>query len=172
MGRIFVFGPFTLDGQERLLTRDGFPVPIAPKAFDTLLLLLERAGKLVEKKTLLESVWPDVFVEDSVLTRTISDLRKALQQNGQKVWIETVPKFGYRFAAGVTRIGGPSAEQPLTAVPEASHEPARAKSNLFRWGLGLAVGAVVLLLIAQRLTSRTDQGLRSEERRVGKECRL
>ncbi len=161
MDRIFVFGPFTLDEQERLLTRDGSPVPIAPKAFDTLLLLLERAGKLVEKKTLLESVWPDVFVEDSVLTRTISDLRRALQHQGQDVWIETVPKFGYRFAAGVTRIegGSPSADQPLTALPAATKEPARAKSNLFRWGIGLAAGAVVLLLIAQRLTSTTDRGL-------------
>ncbi len=161
MRRIFVFGPFQVDEGERLLSRDGAAVPTAPKAFDTLLLLLEHPGKLVERKKLLDSVWPDVFVEDAVLTRTISDLRKALQQSEHEVWIETVPKFGYRFVAAVTQIeeAGPPTVQAPAAAPEASRGPAPAKSNRFGWSLGLAAGALILLLITQRPTSRTDPGL-------------
>ena len=161
MLRIFAFGPFRLDERERLLSREGAAVPIAPKTFDTLLLLLEHAGKLVEKRKLLESVWPDVFVEEAVLTRTISDLRKALQQGEKEVWIETVPKFGYRFMAAVAQVeeAGPPAEHAPAAVPQASLRPTPARPHLLRWGLGLAAGALVLLLVAQRLTSKTDRGL-------------
>lgn len=114
MKRIFTFGPFELREGERLLRRGGSPIPLAPKAFDTLLLLVENSGRLVDRAQLLGSVWKDVHVEEAVVTRVISDLRRALRQTKQEVWIETVPKFGYRFAAGV-KIEG-NAPEPVSAT--------------------------------------------------------
>jgi len=101
MPRILEFGPFCLDEAERTLLRDGAAVNLAPKAFDVLLVLLANANRLVEKRRLFEKVWGGVHVDEAVLTRAISDLRKALGQTRDQVWIETVPKFGYRFAAEV-----------------------------------------------------------------------
>jgi TolB-like protein len=100
---------------ERGLEREGIPIPLTPKAFDTLLLLVSSGNRLVDKKFLLASVWGGVHVGESVLTRAISDLRKALQQTEGEVWIETVPKFGYRFVAEVRNIGNsPCAVPPHT----------------------------------------------------------
>ena len=101
MARILEFGPFRLDEAERTLSRDGASVNLAPKTFDVLLVLVSNANRLVEKSKLLGTVWGDVHVDEAVLTRAISDLRKALGQTSDQVWIETVPKFGYRFAAQV-----------------------------------------------------------------------
>ncbi len=99
---IFEFDQFRLDVSERLLLRDGKPVAMTPKVFDTLLLLVENAGRLVNKNELMNRIWPDSFVEEGTLTRNISDLRKALGEHatGRK-FIETVPKHGYRFVAEV-----------------------------------------------------------------------
>src|SRR5712691_567469 len=94
---LYKFGPFRLDPTERLLTRDGVPVPLTPKAFETLVLLAERSGHLVEKDELMRKIWPDVFVEEVGLARNISVLRKVLGDG----YIETVPRGGYRFVASV-----------------------------------------------------------------------
>ncbi len=109
MKRLYIFGPFELSEGERLLRRAGSPIPLPPKAFDTLLLLVENSGRLVDRGQLLASVWKDVHVDEAVVTRMISDLRRSLRQTEQEVWIETVPKFGYRFAAGV-RVEGSKQE--------------------------------------------------------------
>jgi Tol biopolymer transport system component/DNA-binding winged helix-turn-helix (wHTH) protein len=103
---VYEFGPFRLDPAERLLLRAGTPVSLTPKVFDTLLVLVENGGHLVEKDALMKRLWPDTFVEEVTLARNISDLRKALAEdsNGQK-YINTVPKRGYRFVASVTEAG-------------------------------------------------------------------
>ncbi len=101
MSSFFDFGPFRLDARERTLRRDGVAVNLTPKSFDLLLLLLAHRHTLVEKNRILSAVWGDVHVDESVLTRGISDLRKALGQTDAQVWIETVPKFGYRFVGEV-----------------------------------------------------------------------
>jgi Tol biopolymer transport system component/DNA-binding winged helix-turn-helix (wHTH) protein len=102
---VYEFGPYRLDVAERLLLRDGSPVPLTPKVFDTLLVLVENSGHLVEKDELMKRLWPDTFVEEVTLARNISDLRKALAEasNGQK-YIDTVPKRGYRFIASVSEV--------------------------------------------------------------------
>jgi DNA-binding winged helix-turn-helix (wHTH) protein len=94
---------FRLDAGERQLLRDGKPVQLAPKVFDTLVALVENSGRLVDKDELMTRLWPDTFVEEATLARNISDLRKALGESpsGDK-YIETVPKGGYRFVAPVT----------------------------------------------------------------------
>jgi len=102
---LYEFGPFQLDPPERLLLCDGQPVSLTPKAFDLLLALVDRSGHLVEKDELLRTVWPGSFVEEGNLAVTISQLRKALNDDrGQHRYIETVSKKGYRFVAEVKRL--------------------------------------------------------------------
>ena len=66
----YAFGPFRLDTEERVLSRDSRPVALAPKAVETLLVLVENAGRLVEKDDLMKKVWPDSFVEEGNLSKT------------------------------------------------------------------------------------------------------
>jgi len=99
---LYEFGPFVLDADERVLLREGQPVSLAPKAFDTLLALIEKSGRIVGKDELLNRVWPDSFVEEGNLAFNISVLRKALAGGADDVqFIETVPKRGYRFVTPV-----------------------------------------------------------------------
>lgn len=98
----YEFGPFRIDVTERtLLAREG-SIQLTPKAFDTLLLLVENSGHVLDKRELMEKVWPESFVEENNLAQNISLLRKALgrEETGAK-YIETVPKRGYRFVAEV-----------------------------------------------------------------------
>jgi len=115
---IYEFGPFRLDAAEHLLLRDGEAVPLTPKAFDLLLALVERHGRLLEKDELLKLVWPDTFVEEANLASNISQLRKALGEgeNGQR-FIETAPKRGYRFIATVKKIEDKRAEPTNEGQP-------------------------------------------------------
>jgi DNA-binding winged helix-turn-helix (wHTH) protein len=101
----FRFGDFSLNPAERRLVCRGKRVPLTPKLFDTLLLLVMSAGHLVEKETFLKQIWPDAFVEESSLAQNISVLRKILEDDGNgNKFIETVPKRGYRFVAEVQQL--------------------------------------------------------------------
>jgi eukaryotic-like serine/threonine-protein kinase len=104
--RALAFGPFRLDAGERLLLRGGQPVALTPKAFDLLVHLVERPGRLVEKQALMAALWPDAVVEEANLAYTVSALRKALGegQDGEQ-FIQTVPTRGYRFVAPVAETG-------------------------------------------------------------------
>ena len=99
---LYEFSIFRLDPEERVLLRNGKPVPLAPKTFDILLVLVENHGQVLEKGELMRRVWPDAFVEENNLAQNISLLRKVLSESacGTKC-IETIPKRGYRFAADV-----------------------------------------------------------------------
>ncbi len=100
----YEFGPFRIDLAKRLLLREGVPVPLAPKAFETLLALVEKAGEAVKKEDLLNEVWPDSFVEEGSLTRNVSVLRKVLDEGrAAHEYIETLPRVGYRFVSRVRR---------------------------------------------------------------------
>jgi TolB-like protein len=104
---VYEFGPFRVDAAQHLLFRDGVPVPLTPKAFDTLLVLVENSGRLVEKDNLMKEVWPDSFVEEGSLTRNISVLRKLLGGDSADTrYIETLPKRGYRFTVSVSQLEG------------------------------------------------------------------
>jgi len=122
---LYGFGAYRLDTLERVLLRDGHPVTLPPKDLETLLALVERAGHIVEKRELLEKVWPGVFVEEGNLARHIFNLRHVLgdARDGRK-YIETIPKRGYRFVAAVTKLDPPEisqietqADQPLEPLP-------------------------------------------------------
>ena len=102
---LYEFGTFRLDPQERLLWREGEMVWLTPKAFDTLLALVEQSGHVLSKDQLMDRIWPNSFVEEANLAQNISILRKTLGENtdGQK-FIETLPKRGYRFVAPVSKV--------------------------------------------------------------------
>jgi TolB-like protein/DNA-binding winged helix-turn-helix (wHTH) protein len=96
----YEFGSFALDADKRLLVRDGVPVPLAPKALETLLALIEYRDRVVTKDELLQRIWGDTVVEEGGLTRNISILRKALgEKPDDHQYIVTVPGRGYRFVA-------------------------------------------------------------------------
>ena len=98
---LYEFGPFRLDPGERLLLREGQHVPLTPKAFETLLILVENCGHVINKDELLKKVWPDTFVEEVNLAKNVSYLRKILGGEQTTQYIETIPKRGYRFVASV-----------------------------------------------------------------------
>src|SRR5215471_11072004 len=100
--RFYEFGPFRLDSKSCVLLRAGAVVPLNPKAFDTLRVLVENHGSPVGKDELMKLVWPDTFVEETNLTQQISILRKALGDSPEgSSYIETIPKRGYRFVAAL-----------------------------------------------------------------------
>lgn len=122
---LYDFGPFRLDLHERMLLRDGAYIPLTPKAFETLVVLIEHSGKIVDKEELLRLVWPDTFVEDVTLAKNVSMLRKVLGESEAHRYIDTIPKRGYRFVAQVRvsddPVAVPSAPPMLTNTPQ---EPA------------------------------------------------
>jgi Tol biopolymer transport system component/DNA-binding winged helix-turn-helix (wHTH) protein len=100
--QLYEFGPYVIDARSRILLKDGTTVRVTPKAFDTLLVLVQHASQVVEKEQLLREVWPDIFVEEGILSHNIHGLRKALgDDSSEPRYIETIPKRGYRFVAPV-----------------------------------------------------------------------
>lgn len=115
IGEQIVFSPFHLDLRAGRLSRDGHPLELPPKAFSVLRYLAERPEQLVSKDELLGAIWPDVFVGDSVLKVTISELRRVLDDAvRQPKYIETAHRRGYRFVAKTTH-------QPSVAAPKTSY---------------------------------------------------
>ncbi len=95
--RFYSFDVFRVDPDERLLFKGDREVPLTPKVFDTLLVLLENSSHVLTKQELMQKVWPDSFVEENNLAQNISVLRKAIGER----FIQTVPKRGYRFIGDV-----------------------------------------------------------------------
>jgi Tol biopolymer transport system component/DNA-binding winged helix-turn-helix (wHTH) protein len=140
--RAYRFGPYILDPSRRTLTRGSDAVPIAGKAFDVLLVLLERHGQVVEKPELLRLVWPDTIVEEANLSQQIFMLRKLLgEAPDRRSYIATAPKRGYGF------FGDVQVEAPASA-PAAALEPAAARDDLpvVRLSMTLPAGAPLALL--------------------------
>ncbi len=114
--QVYEFGGYQLDAAKRRLWRGSEPADLAPKVMETLVVLLEHHGDLVEKGDLMKAIWPDSFVEEANLAVNISALRKVFEQGGTgERYIETVPRRGYRFVVTVREIG------------EAAAAPAEAK---------------------------------------------
>ncbi len=115
--REYQFGPFHLDARERRLSRGGEMIPLRLKVFDTLLVLVENAGRLITKQDLLDAIWPETTVEENNLNHNVSVLRKALGERatGQQ-YIETVPRVGYRFVAPVDTIAATPARPPTASA--------------------------------------------------------
>lgn len=176
--RLYRFDRIVVDPVRRLLLRDGDPVAITPKAFSLLLALIEQRGEVVDKRELLQQVWPDTFVTEANLTQNISSLRKALgERAGEHRYILTVPGRGYSFVAESFEVAvvdeGPAeaaepvpTNEPEETLPAAAEEippqepvgePAVAPDRVPRWRVAAAVllgvlglGAVAALLMLLR----------------------
>ena len=151
---LYEFGPFRLDPQEHTLVRDGLRIPLRPKVYDMLLVLIENRGHLVDKEQLMSLVWQEQFVEEGNINKNISMLRRALGEgDNSQQFIETVPKRGYRFIGDVRKVK--TYETSTTRrVPAQAHWYSR------RWipvlvVPALVVTAVLYFLIYGRRVSRT-----------------
>jgi Tol biopolymer transport system component/DNA-binding winged helix-turn-helix (wHTH) protein len=140
--QLYEFGPFRVDPEKELLLREGETVPLTPKTFQILLVLIRNRKELVTKDELLKAVWPDTFVEEANLSRNIFLLRKALGESPQDhQYVVTVPGRGYRFAEEVQFVP----EQPLNIVA-ASHARVQVEVRESRRRPWLAMVAGVLAI--------------------------
>ena len=152
--RFYEFDRFRIDTKRRLLTRDGEPIAIKAKALDTLVLLVQHAGRLLEKEELMNRLWPDTAVEEANLTQNIFEVRKALGEvPGEQRFIATVARRGYRFVAEVRAIGDePSAHDDLAAGDRQSKPPLVGPERFARRTVIYAgVAAIVLSLLGTGL---------------------
>ncbi len=126
--------------------RDGVVVPLTPKAFDLLVVLVRNSGHVLEKKELLDAVWPDSFVEEGNLAQHVSILRRTLgERSGEPQYIQTVPRRGYRFITPVREPLGCDAEAAGEPVPRISKRSARRWVAVCGLSAGLlALGAVLI----------------------------
>jgi DNA-binding winged helix-turn-helix (wHTH) protein len=137
---LYAFGPFRVDVAERVLTKGQQVIPLTPKAFDTLLVLVCNSGRVVEKDELLKEVWPDTFVEEGVLAVNVAAIRKALSDGEEgPSYIETVPRRGYRFIGSVHPL-----EKLAGDAATAQESDGRKKSLAKSWGLAAGLLALVL----------------------------
>ena len=178
----YEFGPFRLDTSEHSLCRDGQVVPLEPKAFNLLKVLVQNNGRLLQKEDLLKEVWPDAFVEEGNVNRNISILRKVLGEHSSgETYIETVPKRGYRFVATVKTmpgngIGSVDAE-PVDQDAQAKGRPdllhkfakrdfVRRKARSARWlvlagAAGLTLGILLYVSARRQSTVATRPEIKS-----------
>jgi predicted ATPase/DNA-binding winged helix-turn-helix (wHTH) protein len=180
-GRAISFGPFLLLAEQRLLLERDRPVRLGSRAFDILLVLIERAGEVVGKDELIARAWPQTFVEEANLKIQVSALRRALGDGqGGNRYIVTVVGRGYNFVAPI-RIEGPSRASPSpTIAPAAPHNlpfattrmidreesAAILVSQLSQRRLVTIVGpggigkTTVALAVAERMIRTYEQGVR------------
>ncbi len=113
----YEFGPFRMDARERRLLRNGEVVPLTPKVFDILLVLIQNSGHILTKDEVMKLVWPDTAVEEGNIARNISTLRNALAERPRESkYIETVPWRGYRFVANVKKVTEVPARQSVSSI--------------------------------------------------------
>ena len=102
VNRLYEFGPFRIETGKRVLLRHDVPVPLAPKAFDMLLVMVQHHGQVLDKDKLMDLLWPESDVEEANLPQNVSALRKALGESpNERGYILTIPGRGYKFAAEV-----------------------------------------------------------------------
>lgn len=187
MSRFYEFGSFCVDTRERSLLHEGKPIPLTPKAFEILSVLVQHSGQVVEKERLLNAVWPDSFVEEGTLAQNIFILRKVLgESRSNRQYIETVPKRGYRFMARVResdKRADPGADvrnskaggRSLAVLPFKLLTPAHNEEYL---GLGMADALITQLSNVARINVRPTStilrfnDLQRESITAGKELKV
>ena len=158
--RLYGFGPFRVDPEKELLLREDEAIPIAPKAFQVLLVLMRNSKQVVTKDDLLKTIWPDAFVEESNLSRNIFLLRKALGESPQDhQYIVTVPGRGYRLAEDVQLV--PECELDIVAASHAKVQVQVEEGKSWGWiavvaVLVAALGTVSLRLFVHRSPALTE----------------
>lgn len=149
----FHFENVTVEPQEFRVTRDGESVVLTPRAFDVLIVLLQNAGRVVEKQEIFDVVWKDTFVTDNALVKVIRELRSALGDDSENPHlIETLPKRGYRFIAEVSTAPAAAPAEPESVPDDQEHEvssttdtPAGRPATGLRYPIALALAGLVLI---------------------------
>ncbi|MGD9590171.1 MAG: tetratricopeptide repeat protein [Pyrinomonadaceae bacterium] len=142
--KTYAFGSFLLDPKQHVLLQDGKAVHITPKVFDTLALLVANKGVVVDKDTFLSELWPEVVVEESNLTKNISELRKIMRLDGLPTdCIETIPKRGYRFNSEVSTFDGPISPVETSTAEQTDAEK---RPSFFSVKFGAAILASAVLI--------------------------
>ena len=154
----YEFGPFSLNAGKRLLSRNGEPVPLAPKVLETLLVLIENRDRVLSKDELLKQVWGDTIIEEGGLTRNVSVLRKALGEKPEDhQFVMTVPALGYQFVAEVRERWGTGVPSDPHGLPDQEQERPWSGLPAGRWLLlGAAALSLVALTYALRPVRATD----------------
>ena len=125
--KIYEFDDFRVDADSRLLTKNGEQISLTPKAFDTLLYLVENSGKVIEKDELMREIWTDTIVEENNLSQNISTLRRILgEKRGEHRFIATIPGHGFKFVATVRSVpnelaDGSNAEENYPQIDTDKH---------------------------------------------------
>jgi DNA-binding winged helix-turn-helix (wHTH) protein/tetratricopeptide (TPR) repeat protein len=161
---VYRFAGFELEPSERRLTTDGKAIALTPKVFDTLVFLVENAGRAISKDELMKALWPRGYVEEATLSNQIWQIRRALGDTAKGTrFIETLPKLGYRFVAPVVRelapataaivtltknLPPPTETAPVATPPAmpaaAAREPQRMRVS---WAVLIATTAVLLAAV-------------------------
>jgi DNA-binding winged helix-turn-helix (wHTH) protein/TolB-like protein/Tfp pilus assembly protein PilF len=140
---IFHFGPFTVDGANFIVLKEGQAVTLTPRAFDVLVFLLKNAGRVVEKQEIFDAVWKSTFVTDNALTKIVKDLRHALEDSAESpLYIETIPKRGYRFIAAIENAGDSADTEEVRG-----NTPTAPRAPFSRPALALSIVAVTSVLV-------------------------
>ncbi len=165
---LYEFAGFRMDTEQGCLMRGDEVVPLTPKAFDTLLVLVKSPGKVVSKDALLDEVWKDTFVEESTLAQNISTLRKALSKYQEGTdFIVTIPRRGYRFVADVSEIGSEeeilvvekrSVTHIVTEQQTVEDQKTKTGSGSLKWIIGVpaAVAAIFAAFFAYSFYAAPD----------------
>jgi DNA-binding winged helix-turn-helix (wHTH) protein/tetratricopeptide (TPR) repeat protein len=159
--QLYKFGPFRVDPDKELLLRNRETVPLAPKAFQILLVLIRHSKEVVTKDDLMKNIWPDTFVEEANLSRNIFLLRRALGETPQDhQYILTVPGRGYRFADEVQLV--PEQELSIVAASHAEVQVQITETSKWRWvaiaaALVVVVAATLLRFVPRRTTLLTEK---------------
>ena len=160
---LYEFGPFRVDPARETLLKAGVAVPLTPKTFQILLVLVRHGKEIVTKDDLMKTVWPDTFVEEANLSRNIFMLRKALGETAQDHrYIVTVPGRGYRLAENVHLVPGQE-----FAIAAASHSTMQIDIKETRPWTWIAVSAVILLAVAGGLWRLLHRPCGSRRQRYG-----
>lgn len=179
-GQVFEFGEFRLDAANKLLLRAGEVVPLTPKAFDVLHALVEGGGRTLGKEELMRAAWPETFVEEANLTVNVHTLRKTLGEGGDgRLYIETVPKRGYRFTAEVRRVeGAESAPAQAVSIAVLPFDQIGARDGEDYLGVGLCDTLITRLSSVRRFVVRPTSSVvrygdaRAEPFAAGRELKV
>ncbi len=155
----YEFEDFRLEVSRRLLFRQGQPVRLTPKAFDTLLLLVQRKGEVISKDELMRQVWPDTAVEENNLNQNISTVRRVLGENrGENRYIATVPGQGYRFvpAVEISGFAQPATEPVTVAVLPFANLSSDPDSEIFADGVTEEIINALVQIRNLRVVARTS----------------
>ena len=141
---LYEFGPFRVDPVKETLLRAGESIPLTPKTFQILLVLVRHSNEVVTKEDLMKTVWPDTFVEEANLSRNIFMLRKALGERPQDHrYVVTVPGRGYRLAENVQLV--PDEELTIVAASHSTVQVQVEETKPWAW---ISVAVILLLAVA------------------------